>query len=88
MSVTREDGDTTRSGIKQWTIKAATERQHQIRNFQSTEGKHSTLQIQQQFGTMKNLYLALLLALCLTVLVARAQDATDDVSETVFAPAV
>ena len=37
---------------------------------------------------MKNLYLALLLALCLTVLVARAQDATDDVSDNVFALAV
>ena len=37
---------------------------------------------------MKNLYLALLLALCLTVLVATAQDAIDDVSENVFALAV
>ena len=37
---------------------------------------------------MKNLYLALLLALCLSVLVVRAQDFTDgnidDVSENVF----
>ena len=46
---------------------------------------------------MKNLYLALLLALCLSALVVRAQDdtdadteteAADDVSGNVFAPSV
>ena len=51
---------------------------HQIRNFQSTGRKHFTLQTQQHLGTMKNLYLALLLALCLSALVVRAQDDTDD----------
>ena len=90
MFVTRKNSDRTRCGFKKLSIKAdRTAASDQKRSVYRKKAFHTAnTATQQHLGKMKNLYLALLLALCLSVLVARAQDDTDDVSENVFALAV